>query len=99
MTPLNCLGIYADAINQIVMLCETAVDRYDCDPKGELGGRAQEYLEQTGNWNDITNSIILAYLRTTSVMIKSRHPKWNIEYYVNCYDSHLYINDREFFRY
>ena len=97
MSYLNYLGIYEDAINDAIETCENAMEL-----KGFTGNEinamhdiATTDLKDIGDFGDITNSIIAAYFSTTAGLISDKFPDDDIDYYINCHDSHFYINNEE----
>jgi len=97
ITNMQYLGIYEDAIDTAINTCEEAMKQmefsiHDIDTMNEL---ALEDLKSMGSWDDITNSIIQAYFSTTAYLINKRHPDLDVDYYVNCHDSHFYIGQEE----
>ena len=94
---LAYLGIYEDAINSAIDTCEEALKSLDfsVDDIDNMNEWAVDDLKQIGSWDDITNSIIEAYFSTTAYMINERFPDKECDYYVNCDDSHFYIDNEE----
>lgn len=97
MDNINMIGIYPEAINSAINKCCSALDQYNCDPKNKIHDYAEEILTETGKWSNITNSIIEAYFQATQYLLKRKKKNLKVEYYVNCNDSHLYINQEEIF--
>lgn len=97
ITTLQYLGIYEDAIEQAVKDSEAAMERCDFTDReiDDMHDMVRDELEETGDWTDITNSIIGAYFRVVTDLIKQKDDEVDVEYYVNCHDSHIYINGEE----
>lgn len=97
MSYLNYLGIYEEAINNAIETCEEAMRSLNFTDKeiDELHDIAFEDLKDIGVWTDITNSIICAYFTTTSGIINDKFPEIETDFYINCDDSHFYINNEE----
>ena len=97
ITNLQYLGIYEDAIDNAINSCEEAMKQmefnvHDIDTMNEM---AVDDLKDIGDWSDITNSIISAYFSTTKYLINKRYPELDVDYYINCSDSHFYIGGDE----
>lgn len=110
MSVLNKLGIYTDAIEteaeKSFALLEdamTALKRYggsqdEIDTlyrKSDLDEVAQLYLQDNGDFSDITNSVIKAYHEAVMDAVNEIETFQNIGIqitdYVNCNDSHLCV--------
>ena len=93
------LGIYEDAINSAIEKAESLMKHEDFDfdisDIDEMNEWALEYLKECGSFEDITNSIILAYFSSTEAYIKQKYPDADIDYYVNCMDSYLIYKGEE----
>lgn len=96
-TNMQYLGIYEDAINDAIDSCERAMSQLDFDISeiDDMNYAAVDDLQSIGDWHDITNSIISAYFSATRWKIKDRYPDLDVDYYVNCDDSHFYIDNVE----
>ena len=97
ITNLQFIGIYEDAIDEAVDSSENALrichleDRID-----ELNEEALNDLKYTGSFDDITNSIIMSYFSTAKALIeKYAKNNYNPDFYVNCSDSHFYLDGEE----
>lgn len=95
---LAYLGIYPDTIDVAIGVAEAAVK---CCFSGNIGNigtveklheMAKQDLEENGSMEDITNSIIHAYFSTAAYLINEKFPYLPVDYYVNCTDSHFYID-------
>lgn len=97
ITNLQYLGIYVDAIDSAIEASERAVEKagYDVNVVDDLNQYALEDLEEQCTFKDITNKIIGAYFRNADLMIQEKQPDWDVDYYINCHDSHFYINKEE----
>lgn len=94
MSALTSLGIYEKAIEDAVenaYLCYEMAGHADTSVLTQC---AEEELEECGNWNDITNSIISAYFICCKDLIE-QNSDHTVEYYVNCDDSHIYLDGEE----
>ena len=97
MAQLGYLGIYEEAINDAVEKCEAALDAVDAT-RSDINALHQDalcQLKEVGDFGDITNSIISAYFETVIYFIKKYRPNAEVDFYVNCDDSHLYIDNEE----
>lgn len=97
ITNLQYLGIYPYAIYAAIEASEKAVEIAGLGACGteKLNECARQELEEIGSFEEITNSIIDCYFATASWLIKEAHPEWDVDFYVNCQDSHFYINGEE----
>lgn len=94
MADIRYIGIYTDAIESIIDTCYDALKNEEIDV--DLEDMVTEDLKEIGDWSDITNSIIGAYLNITSSLINDKHNNDKYAtYYVNCHDSHLYVDGEE----
>lgn len=78
---LNYLGIYEKEIQSAVDVCEFLCDKYHLD-KQELF-RREPKNRVSGNWSNITDTLILSHYLTISEMLKEVKPDIDIEYEVN----------------
>lgn len=97
MSNIRFLGIYEEEINEAVNSSELALKREGFTEKeiDEMNDMVLEQLEECGDWNDITNSIIDAYFTVAADLIKQRRKDVKVSYYVNGMDSHFYIDGEE----
>lgn len=106
---IKSLGIYPDAIEKMVEVCECAMEEAldvvtDIDKsenylihydvlRTDLNDAAKELMEDNFDFNEITNSIIDAYLKSTASILNDCQPLNDLgitfEAYTNCDDSHL----------
>ena len=61
-----------------------------------LWNDAMYLLREIGDFGDITNSIITAYFESVKNIL-AKFTTDPVTYYVNCTDSHLYIDGEEVF--
>lgn len=96
ITTLQYLGIYEETIENAVLAVENAMKQCDLSTKDieELHGQAIEELKIIGKFDDITNCIIFSYFNTGKWIIEQKTEN-TCDYYVNCYDSHFYLNEEE----
>lgn len=96
---MHYLGIYEDAINDAVESAENLLKHDDFDfgtqDINNMNEWAIEDLNENGSFDDITNSIINAYFSSAKAYVNKHYPDAQIEYYVNCNDSHLYYDGDE----
>lgn len=99
MNTLNFLGIYETAINNAVEVSESALKEVRLENKiDDLHNSIEECLKEIGDWENITNSIIYAYFSTAESIIEEEYgEEKKIDFYINCDDSHFYINNEEVF--
>lgn len=92
---LSYWDIYPDVINDVVELCEDALVKAGYRPT-EINNWHESVKDNTILNNDsITNSILQGYLCTTAEMLEEKG--YEADYYINCSDTHLYINGEEFY--
>ena len=94
MSCLHCIGIYPDAIDKIACRCHSLLHDMDIDDR-KLDENVEEYLSQEP-FEDITNRIIKAYFEVTKSLVLDK-TKANVSYFVNCHDSHIWINGEEYY--
>ena len=97
ITNMQLLGIYEDAIEKAVKDSETAMEHcgFTSSEIDDMNDMAIDELEEAGDWRNITDSIIGAYYRVTADLIRQKDAEVDVDYYVNCHDSHFYINGEE----
>lgn len=90
---LQYLCIYETAINKAIKKSEKLLAYFNFLEKDieEMHRLAFERLIDCGDFSNITNSIIYAYFYTATDIIKRRFPDKEMDYYINCEDSHLYL--------
>lgn len=92
---LSLVGIYADGINDAIDTALLIADKYNLSAM-VIHKHAEAWLCECGDFADITNSIISAYFSVTAELLSEKHPKLDIDYYVNgSLDSHFYIDGEE----
>lgn len=100
MDNLDYLGIHKYEIDRAIERAENAMKRdgFNNEQINDMHSMVFEDLKETGNWEDITNSIIGSYFRVTADLINNRHndPEY-ATYYVNGLDSHFYLNREEMY--
>lgn len=89
ITNLQYLRIYPDAIDTAISRVEEAMEGLGFGAREiqDMHDEAFSELEEVGNWENITNSIIFAYYRTAEAFILERYPGATVDYYVNGTDS------------
>lgn len=94
---MQYLGIYEGAIDDAVESSENLLKLFDFNDNdiNLLNDYAREYLIENGDFNEITNSIIYAYFTTAKEYVESKHPNAVVTFFVNCHDSHLYLDGVE----
>lgn len=95
MNAIPMIGLYPDTVNDkigtaIDAVCTFCGDQYE----REFVNESVERLKEIGSFEDITNSCILAFFITAKDYISQKARK-NVEYYINCTDSHLYVDGEE----
>ena len=101
---LAYLGIYEKAINDAVELAEYLLELFNFS-ESEINNKfhncVKSYLKVYGDWENITNSIILSYFEAAKDAVTGRYPKFisKIDYYVNGADSHLYYDGADITNY
>lgn len=98
-TSLPLFGIYPAAIDAACMVCEFAMEQNGLgDMIDEMYENAEYYLQEydhAATVAHLTNAIISAVFGATSSIIRDKCPDKNVDYFVNCYDSHFYIDGEE----
>ena len=91
------LNIFTDAIEGAATECENALADLGFSWKEicDMHDMVEDDLEETGDWGDITNSIIGSYFRVTKDLIRQQFPDVEVDYYVKCHDSHFFVNGEE----
>lgn len=99
ITNMQYLGIYEDAINNAIEKAETllGMEEFDFTEQDicKMNDLSLQYLNENGSFENITNSIIEAYFSTVKWYVNEKYPNAQIDYYVNCSDSHLYYDCSE----
>lgn len=99
ITNLQYLGIHEDAIDRAIESAENLLrcEEFDFTERDveKLNDEAFQYLKENGNFEDITNSIIYAYYSSAKEYVNNEYPYAQIDFYVNCHDSHLYYDGME----
>ena len=93
---LTWFGIYPDTIIENAKKCTSALDNVNCT-KSEINDwyeTVKESVKETCDINNITDSIIESCFSATKELLQSKG--YDIDYYTNCEDSHLYINGQEY---
>ena len=91
---LPFLGIYQDAIESAADSAENAL-RVAGVSNDDFNDMVIQELEESGDFSDITNSIIHAFFIVAHDLIRQSAPDVDVRYYVNCDDSHIYVNGNE----
>lgn len=92
---LTYWGIYPDVINDVVERCEDALSKAGYT-LSEIDSWHESVKSNTVLDNEnITNSILQQYLHEAVEMLNDKG--YEADYYVNCSDTHLYINNEEFY--
>jgi len=94
MSTLTSLGIYEQAIEDAVESAYLCYEMAGFADTSVLTQCAEEELEESGNWNDITNSIIHAHFICCKDLIE-QNTDHKVEYYVNAGDSHIWLDGEE----
>ena len=96
---MHFLGIYEDAINSAIESAENLLKREEFDftdwDIDQLNDWAVQYLAENGSFENITDSIIYAYFSSAKEYVNKKYPNAQIDFYVNCNDSHLYYDGME----
>ena len=91
ITNLQYLGIYEDAIDGAIERCEDTMKEYGFtdEEMDDVASMVEEDLNETGTFSDITNSIIGSWFRVTADILQQKIKGIEVDYYVNCHDSHF----------
>ena len=98
ISTLQYLGIYPEAIEKASETAEKALEFCDLSDKiNDLHEMAAQYLEKKQwSFQKITDEIIYAYFsKAASIIERECHGSYDIDYYINCSDSHFYIGKEE----
>ena len=98
ISTLQYLGIYPDAIEKASETAEKALELcYLSDKINDLHEMAAQYLqEKQWSFQKITDEIIYAYFsKAASIIEQKYHGLYDIDYDINCTDSHFYIGKDE----
>lgn len=97
ITNLQYLGIYEDSINDAIESAEHAMEQegFSESEINDMHEMVMDELEESGDWKQITNSIIYAYFIVTADLIRHKRKDADVDYYVNGHDSHFYIDGEE----
>lgn len=101
MNTLQMLGFYPDAIEDAAETAEAAMtDAGVCLPDIDyMYDDVRERFENGElNYSDITNSIIDGYFEYAKEKIEKEISGIEISYYVNCADTHFYVNGEEYWK-
>lgn len=96
MNVLNCFGIYEDEITRADEICQIVLDksgmgnRYDDMMNDAL---AYFYDMQLDCETNITNGLIECMFNSTRNILMEKYKNIEVDYYINGYDSWLYVND------
>lgn len=96
---MHFLGIYEDAINSAIESAENLLKHEEFEftdwDISQLNDWAVQYLTENGSFENITDSIIYAYFSSVKEYVNKKYPNAQIDFYVNCNDSHLYYDGME----
>lgn len=98
MNVLNYFGIYEDEINRVDEICQIVLDksgmgnRYDDMTKDALDYFYDMQLDYETN---ITNGLIACMFNSTKNILMEKYKNIEVDYYVNGYDSWLYVNNMD----
>ncbi len=101
MDTLQMLGFYPEAIEDAAETAEAAMtDAGVCLPDIDyMYDDIRERFENGElNYSDITNSIIDGYFEYAKEKIEKEISGIEISYYVNCNDTHFYVNGEEYWK-
>lgn len=93
---MNCFGIYEDEITRADEICQIVLDksgmgnRYDDMMNDAL---AYFYDMQLDYETNITNGLIECMFNSTRNILMEKYKNIEVDYYINGYDSWLYVND------
>ena len=101
MNTMQMLGFYPDAIENAAETAEAAMtDAGVCLPDIDyMYDDVRERFENGElNYSDITNSLISEYFEYAKEKIEQEISGIEISYYVNCDDTHFYVNGEEYWK-
>ena len=96
MNALNCFGIYEDDIDRANEICQDVLchagmeNRYNDMMNDTLDYFYDMKLDYKRN---ITNGLIEGMFNSTRNILMEKYEDIDVAYYINGYDSHLYINN------
>ena len=96
MFSLAYLGIYENAIKSAIETCEAALELLGMENQiDDMDNIAHDIAGEFITVDNITNCFIEAYFIATATLINEKYPEKETDYYVNCDDSHFYIDGEE----
>jgi len=101
MNTLQMLGFYPDAIEDAAETAEAAMtDAGVClaDIDYMYDDVRERFENGELNYSDITNSLIDSYFEYAKEKIEQEISGIEISYYVNCHDTHFYVNGEEYWK-
>lgn len=96
MNVLNCFGIYEGDINRANEICQIVLNKSGMDSRyNDMMNDALDHFYdiQLGYEINITNGLIECMFNSTKNLLIEKYKNIEVDYYVNGYDSHLYINN------
>ena len=96
MSVLNSFGIYEGAITRANEICQIVLYKSGMDSRyDEMMNDALDYFHciQLDNRTSITNALIDSMFNSTKYILMEKYTDLDVDYYINGYDSHLYINN------
>ena len=101
MDTVQMLGFYPDAIEDAAETAEAAMtDAGVClaDIDYMYDDVRERFENGELNYSDITNSLIDSYFEYAKEKIEQEISGIEISYYVNCHDTHFYVNGEEYWK-
>ena len=101
MNTMQMLGFYPDAIDDAADTAEAAMtDAGVClsDIEYMYDDVRERFENGELNYSDITNSLIDGYFEYAKEKIEQEISGIEISYYVNCNDTHFYVNGEEYWK-
>lgn len=96
MNILNCFGIYEDDITRADKICQTVL--YKSGMESRYNDMINDALDHFYDIRldckrNITNGLIECMFKSTRSILMEKYENIDVAYYVNGYDSHLYVNN------
>lgn len=95
---LNYFGIYEDEINRVDEICQIVLD------KSGMRNRYNDMIDDVLDYfyniqldceTNITNGLIACMFNSTKNILMEKYKNIEVDYYVNGYDSWLYVNNMD----
>ena len=96
MNILNCFEIYEGDITRANEICQTVLYKSGMESRyNDMINNALDYFYNMKlDYNrNITNGLIECMFKSTRNILMEKYENIDVAYYINGYDSHLYVNN------